>query len=260
MNVDPAPFDLGPADSPTAVLCVHGLTGTPWEVRPFAETLARRGVRARGLLLPGHGTDPEELAETPREDWVEAVGQATDELRASHDYVALVGMSLGGVLSLRTAEVRRVDALVSVGAPLELAPVARWMVPIAKYLVPQLPKRSGPDIRDPEARARHPGYPSMPLAAVHELIRLQREVVVDLHRIEAPLLVAHGEHDRTAPPSNALLIYEGVSSKVRELVMYPDSAHVVPVDHDGPALVERAVEFLGQHVPLDGGGSPAGPN
>jgi carboxylesterase len=247
-EVDPSAFDLGPAESEVAVLCVHGLTGTPYEVRPIAEVLAARGMRARGLLLPGHGTTPEELARTPRAAWLAAVGDAVAELRGTHARVALVGMSLGGVLSLRTAQRIQVDAVVSIGAPLVLGAPVPWVVPFAKHMMPMLPKRQGSDIRDAAARARHPGYKQMPLAAVHELVRLQREVIAELSSIRAPLLVAHGVHDRTAHPRDAQRIHDSVSSEARELVLYPRSGHVVPVDYDGAALAERAAEFLGRHL------------
>jgi hypothetical protein len=49
--VDAAPFDLG--DGRDAALCLHGLTGTPYEIRPIGEALAAAGVRAIGPLLPG---------------------------------------------------------------------------------------------------------------------------------------------------------------------------------------------------------------
>ena len=39
--VDFSPFDL-PGDSDAGALCLHGLTGTPYEVRPLAEALAGR--------------------------------------------------------------------------------------------------------------------------------------------------------------------------------------------------------------------------
>lgn len=250
-GVDDSPFDLGPVDAASAVLCVHGLSGTPYEVRPIAEGLAGQGMRARGLLLPGHGTTPEALARTSRGEWVEAVGEAVADLRRTHSRVCLVGMSLGGVLSLRTAQRMPVDAVVSVGAPLALSRPIPWVVPFVKYVMPMLPKRQGSDIRDPVARARHPGYASMPLAAVHELIRLQAEVIPELDRIDAPLLVAHGEHDRTAHPRDAHRIHASVSSEVRELVLYPKSGHVVPVDHDGPELVRRVARFLATHGSVD---------
>jgi len=83
------------------------------------------------------------------------------------------------------------------------------------------------------------------------LIRLQAEVIRELGAIKAPLLVAHGEHDRTANPRDARRIHAGVSSEIRELVMYPQSGHVVPVDHDGPELARRTARFLATHAPTE---------
>lgn len=50
-EVDPDAFDLRPPAEEAngaAALCLHGLTGTPFEVRPVAEALVARGVRALG--------------------------------------------------------------------------------------------------------------------------------------------------------------------------------------------------------------------
>ncbi len=243
-EVDASPFDLGPAESATGALCIHGLTGTPYEVRPVAEALAREGIRARGIALPGHCTSAEDLARTSHAAWVDAAHAALEELRARHDRVAIVGMSMGGVVSLRVAQSVRLDAVVTIGAPLWLDAPIRWVVPFVKHLMPMLEKKGGSDIRDAAARARHPGYKAMPLAAVHELIKLQRLVMPELGSIDAPILVAHGAHDRTANPKNARAIHDAVASEVRELVMYERSAHVVPVDHDGAELAERATRFV----------------
>ncbi len=56
-GVDSGAFDLCPPAEDAngaAALCLHGLTGTPYEVRPVAEALVRRGVRARGPWMAGH--------------------------------------------------------------------------------------------------------------------------------------------------------------------------------------------------------------
>ena len=65
-----------------------------------------------------------------------------------------------------------------------------------------------------------------------------------LHRVQAPLLVAHGLLDATVHPSNAQEIAASVSSSERELLWLPNSGHVVPVDHDGPELAQAVVDFL----------------
>jgi len=165
-------------------------------------------------------------------------------LRAQHARVFVVGLSLGGLLALGLAADEAVDGLVVVGTPLRLPRSVRWATPVLKYVMPYLRKREGSDIRDEAARRRHPSYPVMPLASVHELLRLQRRVRAGLRRVTAPILVAHGVHDGTAHPSDAHAILAGVASEERQILLLEDSAHVVSVDHGGPRLARAAVNHL----------------
>ena len=243
-QVDVAPFDLGEPDAALGALCLHGLTGTPYEVRPLGEALARAGVRAVGPTLPGHDATPAELAKLRYTAWLEAVRGELRGLRRQHERVLVVGLSLGGLLGLMLAAEEPVDGLVVVGTPLRLPGPARWLVPMLKYPMPYLRKRGGSDVQDEAARRRHPSYPVMPLASVHQLIRLQVRVRQALPRVTAPLLVAHGLHDRTARPEDARTILGAVGSPVRELLWLEDSGHVVPVDFGGPRLAEAVVAHL----------------
>ena len=210
----------------------------------MAAALAARGIRARGPLLPGHGSSPETLAGLSRLDWVEAVDEEYERLREQHSVVFVVGLSLGGLLVLELASRKRPGAIAVVGTPLRLRFPIPQLVPVVKYFMPMLEKNGGSDIREPAARARHPGYKKMPLASVHELTRLQGEVAAGLGRVEAPALIAHGAHDRTANPLDAQRIHDGLGSPIREMMRCPDSAHVVPVDHDGGLLAERIADFM----------------
>ena len=195
--VDRSAFDLRPGGtsgsvgSPgAAVLCLHGLTGTPYEVRPIAQALAARGLRARAPWMAGHEQGHEALARTRYADWVELAELELAALRAEYAKVFVVGVSMGGLVALRLAETRVVDGIVVIGTPLAL----RWPLPLLaralRRLVPFRAKR-GSDICDPAARARHPGLQAMPLASVCELVRLQAVVAAELWRIHVPILVAH---------------------------------------------------------------------
>lgn len=237
-----AAFDLG--EGPSAALCLHGFTGTPYEVRPLGEALAGAGFRARGPLLPGHGSTPEALARVLHTDWLGAARNEFDALAAEHERVCVVGLSMGGLLTLALCGERPVAAAVVIGTPLRLRFPIPQLIPILQHVLSSIPKSAGSDIRDPVARARHPSVPRMPLVGIHELLRLQRRVRGQLSSVKAPLLVAHGSHDKTTDPRNARRIRQGVSSARCELLMLEDSGHVVPVDFDGPRLAVALVDFL----------------
>jgi carboxylesterase len=238
--VDPSPFDLGPRDARVAVLCLHGLTGTPYEVRPLGAALAESGLRALGPALPGHNETPEALSRVRHEQWLAAARAAFAELRSRHARVALVGLSLGGLISLALAAESQPDAVAVVGTPLRLRIPLLPLLPAVRLAMPYLRKTRGSDIRDEAARARHPSYDRMPLASVGELRRLQVSVRARLSRVQAPILVAHGLHDATAHPEDAQAIAAEVGSAQRDLLWCPSSGHVVPVDVDGTRLA-RAV-------------------
>ncbi len=241
-QVDVSPFDLGGGSA--AALCLHGLTGTPYEVRPLGEALAACGMRAVGPALPGHNETPERLARVPYTAWVETTRAHLSGLRSQHERVFCVGLSLGGLLSLCLAAEEELDGVAVVATPLRLPRVVAGLVPLLRFVHPFAAKRRGSDIRDEAARRRHPSYPVMPLAGVHQLLQLQRRVRAVLHRVRAPILVAHGAHDVTARPADARSIASGVGSSRRELRILRDSAHVVPVDHDGEALCRGVAAFL----------------
>ncbi|MBW2267728.1 MAG: alpha/beta fold hydrolase [Deltaproteobacteria bacterium] len=244
-------FDL-PGDGGAAALCLHGLTGTPYEVRPLGEALSRAGVRAVGPLLPGHGGEPAALRRTPYTAWLDAARAEVLRLHGNHDVVFGVGLSMGGLVTLLLAAECGFDAVVCVGVPLALRQPGAALARFAKYLVRELPKRHGSDICDPEARARHPGMPVMPLAAVAELQKLQRVVRARLTEIHVPLLAAHGARDETAHPGDAETILQKVASAEKQHLLLPGSGHVVPVDFDGPALAAAAVRFLVGRPPHPG--------
>ena len=79
------------------VLVVHGFTGSPASMRPWAEDLAARGYAVEMPLLPGHGTRWQDMNKVTWADWVATVEGAFDKLAAENDAVVAVGLSMGGV-------------------------------------------------------------------------------------------------------------------------------------------------------------------
>ena len=91
---------------PVGALVVHGFTGSPVSMRPWAQALADAGLTVRLPRLPGHGSTWQDMALTTWEDWYAAVDTAFGELTERCADVFVCGLSMGGSLALRLAELR----------------------------------------------------------------------------------------------------------------------------------------------------------
>src|SRR4051812_24515074 len=84
-------------------LLLHGFTGTPQNVRPLADYLARRGLAVAAPRMPGHGTTVADLDRTGPEDWLPPAQQAPGEPRGRCSTVFVAGISMGGTIALELA-------------------------------------------------------------------------------------------------------------------------------------------------------------
>src|SRR5919112_1024408 len=88
------------------VLLVHGFTGSPASMKPWAHALADHGYAVEVPLLPGHGTRWQDLNRVAWTDWYAEAEAAFDRLRHACDAVVVGGLSVGGSIALRLAEER----------------------------------------------------------------------------------------------------------------------------------------------------------
>lgn len=248
--VDGDPFDLV-GDGAVGVVCVHGFTGTPYEMRYLGEALARAGFSARGVRLPGHGTRVEDLDQTKWSDWADAVEDAYETLRGSCKQVAVVGQSLGGLLALHLAS-RRTDvaAVATLAAPLWLeglsARVAQWAADGLLRRIRAIPKIYGSDVRDKQVRRENPSYRAIPTRALAELAAFMRVVERELEQVRQPVLVLHGQHDHTAPVGCAHRIAQRTcAARVRIL---PRSYHLIAADVERDIVAAEVIDFLRRHL------------
>lgn len=247
----PEPFDFD-GDGSVGVVCVHGFTGTPYDMRYLGSQVARAGFHVHGVRLPGHGTRVEDLDATTWEQWADAVEDAFDTMRLTCQRVAVVGLSLGGLLSLHLAS-RRPDvaAVASLAAPLWLeglnARVAAWAAAgaLARLPIRMLPKIGGSDVADPRMKG-NPGYSAIPVRALGQLAQFMSVVKGELDAITQPVLVVHSEQDHTAPVACAHEIAKRTNAtRVRIL---PRSFHVITNDVERDIVAAEVIHFLRHHV------------
>lgn len=250
--MDAQPFELGLAPlgkkAEVGVLVVHGFTGSPFEMRLLGEHLAGRGLAVIGPRLAGHAATTGELAATRWPDWLSSVERAFDRLRERCERVAVVGLSLGGLLTLELARRRKQQV-----SSIALLATALWLpsralrfdalvqaTPFVRNLA--LPKLAGSDIRDKEMRRRNQiaqGRAGMPLPALHSLVELGAYLKPRLHEVTHPALLMHSRQDHTVP-------FACMDHLAKHLGTPPGSLHEVPLEQSFHVItldVEREQVF-----------------
>jgi carboxylesterase len=241
------------------VLCLHGFTGTPFEVQPIADALRAGGYDVEIPLLSGHGIDPLTLEATRWTDWLDSARAAFEALaRRVPGRIAIVGFSMGGLLSLQLAKSapERVAALAVLSAPLRLR---RFQVGGIRLLglIPQrwrrgrlraIPKSIGSDVAHPDLRGKVLGLPAMPLRALQSLLELMAVARLDLQQVLAPTLVAHGRHDHTVPIADSVELSRRLGAPTIERLWLENSFHLVGLDVDQGLLIQSIERFFADHA------------
>jgi esterase/lipase len=240
------PGGNGP-DGRTGVLLVHGFTGTPMSMRPWGEHLAEAGFAVRCPLLPGHGTRWQDCNLVTEDDWTTAVGAAFDELAKDVDRVVVAGLSMGGTLAIRLAEVRPDDvaALVLVNPSLLTQRLDAKLLPLIARITPSWAPIAS-DIKKPGITEL--AYPKLPTRAVLGLRRLWTSTRADLGRVAAPVLLYRSVTDHVVEPASGKALLAGIASTDVTEVLLENSYHVATLDNDAPAIFEGSVDWIRTHA------------
>lgn len=246
--------------SPLGVLILHGFTScraTVEAVVPQAEAL---GLPWRLPQLRGHWTHHRDLHGVTYHDWLSDARTALGLLRRQTRRVAVVGLSMGGVLALNLAaeQPHAVDSLVV------LAPALRFVTPLARFspLLARLLREweSGGDagFSDKALAPRSTNYRAFPSATFVSLYQAGPRVERLLPRIGAPALVLGARNDRVVQPLCAQLVHDRLGSAQKELVWFERSGHEMLLDCEAEGVARRIGGFLRQragvaHQPLGAG-------
>jgi carboxylesterase len=236
------------------VVVLHGFTGSPQSMRPWAQTLAAAGHTVRLPLLPGHGTRWQDLNRTTWQQWYGAADAAFSELRGRCSAVFAVGLSMGCALALRLAEEHGDDlaGIVIVNPYIDSKGQSRLLpaLPVMRRVMPSFPGVVG-DIKKPGQIEL--GYDRLPLHAFASLLAFHATVRADLPRVTQPLLLMYSAVDHVVPTAtNAATIRGRVSSSDYTEIVLEESFHVATLDNDAERIEKESLAFIDR---VAGGGS-----
>lgn len=241
-----------PGADARAVLLLHGFGDTPQSLARQAHALHARGWTVVAPLLPGHGRTLEDFQRSNAAQWAACAREAYDKLAASHESVAVVGLSMGGALAVRVvAEAARApSALVLIVPYLHLSANARaWTTlwPLWSLWRAWVPGDPDASIHDPEARRESLGYGGATPRLLRELRRVVERATAVASRVTTPTLAIFSTADYRVSPEAARRAFAALGAADKAIHWVTRSGHVVTVDYDADEVSERLIDWLERH-------------
>lgn len=245
------------------ILLIHGLCGSPAEIRFVANGLTRAGYTVSTPTLAGHGGPEADLVASTWQDWYASAESALIELAKTCDRVIVGGLSTGAVLGLMLAARHpgKVQGLALYSPTLWLSGrQVPWYVPLFRLVssnrlanrfrfpVPMHVGIKDQRIRDFIRSALAAGGTkaarvSMPGGAALERRRLADAARRELDRIAQPVLILHARDDDYAGLDNAAYLQRKIRGPV-DLVVLTDCFHMVTIDRERHTVLNRTASFV----------------
>lgn len=259
---------FGQGSNGRGILLLHGITGSPVEMKLVAKKLHRAGYTVYAPLLTGHGADLAALRQTRWKDWHAGVLRAADWFVDRCDQMFVAGICGGGLLGLRLVHERPSIKAAAVFSPLLRydgwnAPMhyrlGRFTVPVAVRLgfaqFISVKERHPFGIKSERIRrllAETDGglrgtLPAFPVETLHQTHRMFDWVKKTLPRITTPTLLVHSRIDDLAGPSNAEYINRRIGGPC-EIAWLENSYHMIHVDQEHSKVAQRVQDYFDRYA------------
>lgn len=238
--IQPKPFTF--EAGPRAVLLLHGFTGHTADVRMLGRFLEKKGYTSHAPIYRGHGLPPEELIITRPDQWWEDVQTAFRHLKdLGYQEIAVAGLSLGGVLSLKLAYSENVKAVIPMCAPM-FFDNEEQLTSGFQFFSKEYKQLEGKDEKTIAEEVAYLMENSKPMFT--ELGKLITDVQKNVDTIYTPTMVVQARLDKMINTASATYIYENVEAERKEIKWYEESGHVITIDKEKEQLHEDIYQFL----------------
>lgn len=227
-----------------AVLLLHGFTGNSADVRMLGRYLEKKGYTCYAPIYKGHGVPPEELVHTGPEDWWQDVMNAYQFLKdKGYEKIAVAGLSLGGVFSIKLGYTVPINGIVTMCAPMYLKSEEIMYEGVVEY-AREYKRFEGKSPEQIEQEIEE--FKKTPMNTLKALQNLIAEVRDNVDMTYSPTFVVQARHDKMINPDSANIIYEAVENDFKKIKWYEESGHVITLDKERDQLHEDVYAFLEQ--------------
>ncbi|MFD2761454.1 alpha/beta hydrolase [Lentibacillus juripiscarius] len=234
----PFTFEAGPR----AVLLLHGFTGHSADVRMLGRFLEKKGYTSHAPIYRGHGKEPEELVKAGADEWWEDAVNAYNHLKElGYSEIAVAGLSLGGVMSLKLAYSKQVKGVIPMCAPM-FFDNKEELTKGYKFKAREFKQLEGKDKDTIENEVQQLVDQSQSM--FEDLADLITEVHNQIDTIYTPTLVVQARQDEMINTDSASYIYDNVETDEKDIKWYEHSGHVITMDKEKEQLHEDIYQFL----------------
>jgi carboxylesterase len=252
-----------------AVLLLHGLCSTAWELHVLARKLRNSSFHVATPTLSGYTAKdtwpPNCFIDPDFRRWIAEAAAEVDRLAQNFGEVTICGVRLGAVLALGVAmeTPRNLDALSLISTTLicDGWNASRWrfLMPVAYYspLGRLYRHRETPPYGVKNARLRawvgeelargrvsSVGAFSIPTMSLREADRLARHVKSALGNVRTPTLMIHAREDDVASLANVRFVQQRIGTDHFREVIVEDSYHRITLDNDCELAGAETVKFF----------------
>jgi carboxylesterase len=238
--IAPKPFTIEAGKR--AVLLLHGFTGNTNDVKRLGKYLSDRNYTVHAPLYKGHGGGPELLIQSNPTEWWNSVIEGYDVLKNSgYEEIAVAGVSLGGIFSLKLGEERPTKAIVTMSAPAMSKSTASLQSRIVDYAI-NYKKLAGTYDESTDTPGKIAELVKMP--SLNYLQSMINETSEKLNVIQTPVHILRGLEDDEYYCESADLIYSSVNSRIKSVKTFINSGHILTLGKERELVFEEIYRFF----------------
>ncbi len=243
-----APIEVPIPDPPRhekiGVLLLHGFTSHTATVDGLVPYLEEAGIPYEMPILRGHGTRFQDLKGVEAKDWYIDGERALIRLWNEVNRIVVVGLSMGGLvgLDLSVRHPDKIAGLVTVGACLKFADPLAKLTGLLSRVVTYWPSPNA--FNEPSLKVNSKNYAKFPTRTFGSLYEYSQEIAERLHEVHVPIRILQSKKDQVVAAEAANIIYEKVSSPLREILWYQKSGHEMMQDLEAPQVFTDIMKFV----------------
>ncbi|WKA59084.1 alpha/beta fold hydrolase [Planococcus shenhongbingii] len=225
----------------TGVLCIHGFTGGPYEVQPFADFIEKQtDWIVKVPTLPGHG-EILSLRRMKAEHWMMEAELALRELKKEADRIIIVGFSMGGLIAMYLALRYKVDRLVLLSAAAKYISAKQLLEEIKETMADAVKRK----LKDNEFFQQYKyKLTHTPIFSTAEFLKVLKTIEPYYQQIKVPVCIVQGRKDGIVPVSSADHIYNSVGSDEKHIIHSESGKHLICYSDDCDDWFMKVLGFM----------------